>query len=256
MHLGASLLPRGFGQLSNRDVHSNRLAFVSYVTSLDKLYVHDLVSSVRLPLLKERLAILYNGDKKACQNCVVDSSLVPIGCGAVAYHKQSESYMRVEVIASGAQQFEVAPIDMPELGFFIVDKKDVYKVPKSLEFPPQAFFVRMTRSSYGQLSYYLSSMARCVLHNKTMVVLNSEPKFGLVKITSASCPKGVLSKIGFIALGQSKFEGASTVQITGGGFGGKAKRVEVPELEEIEKFAETYMPKKEVKRKGSVSMKI
>lgn len=41
----ACLLPNGFGQLRGREVHSNRLAFIAHVKSLNKIYVHDLGSS-------------------------------------------------------------------------------------------------------------------------------------------------------------------------------------------------------------------
>jgi len=247
MLVGASLLPRGYGQLSNRGVHSNRLAFIAHVKSLDKVYVHDLESSLRLTLLQERLEVLY-GNEKVRQLFEYDGlSSISVGCGAVAFHKSSKSYVRVEIIAAGTSQVEVAPIDKPELGVFIVEKKDIYKVPKSLHFPRQTFAVRTTRHSDGQIRHYLSSMARCVLPSKTAVILNSEPEFGLVKITSTSCPKGVLSKIGFVKLGQSEFDDSQFV-VKSGHFG-SVEKFDVAKLDKIGDFVNTYAPKEEKPKK-------
>lgn len=58
----------------------------------------------------------------------------------------------------------------------------------------------MTRSNENEFRYFLDSMARCLLPDKTAVILNSEPKFGLTTIYSASAPQGVLAKLGFFAV--------------------------------------------------------
>jgi len=226
----------GFGQLKKVDFHSNRLALIAYVKSLDKVYVHDLNSAIRISFLRERLDMIYGNEKIRSQFVVNNLSELPIGTGCVAYHKNKKIYVRVEVIAAGSNILEVAPIDMPSLGIFSVVKEFAFKIPKSLQFPRQCFAVRMTRHSDGQNRHYLASLARCILPDKTPVILDSEPTIGLVKIFCSNAPKGVLAKIGFNELNESKFSaeiGGTKIQKKFG----EDPEVVAAEIEDISRFA-------------------
>lgn len=237
------ILSHGFGHLSGRTFHSNRLALVAYLKALDKIYVHDLESSIRMKFLREKLESIYGNEKIRLQLTTKLSEL-SVGVGCVAYHKASKLYVRVEVIAMGVKEVEVAPVDMPNLGNFTVES--VFKVPKSLQFPRQCFSVRMTRHSDGQHRHYFSKLARCVLPDKTPVVLNSEPEFGLVDIGCSNAPHGVLAKIGFTALKHSKFD--DRAEITVKTFGRQGKVV-ASQIENIQDFTEKMIEEKKVEPK-------
>jgi len=239
MSAGATLLLHGFGQLREREFHSNRLVLIAYAKSLDKVYVYDIESSLRMPLIRERMQMLYGVEEIRKGYVIDDLSMIKTGIGCVAFHEFSKSYVRVEVVALGSDQVEVAPIDSPNFGLFTVKKSSLLKIPKSLQFPRQTFSVRLVRESDGQLSNYLSSMARCVLPSMTPVVLNSETKFGLVTIQSPAAPKGVLSKIGFFDLEQDKFAAHKTVDTRLRCFDDVVPtEIIVPGIDDIKEFAE------------------
>jgi len=226
----------GFGQLKKLDFHSNRLALIAYVKALDKVYIHDLDSAIRISFLRERLDMIYGNEKIRSQFVIHNLSELSIGAGCVAYHKNKEIYVRVEVISAGSNIVEVAPIDMPSLGIFSVMKEFVFKIPKSLQFPRQCFAVRMTRHSDGQNRHYMTSLARCILPDKTPVILDSEPSIGLVKISCSNAREGVLAKIGFTALKESKFSAEIGGTKMEKKFGGN-EEVVVAGIEDLTRFA-------------------
>jgi len=242
----------GFGQLKNRDSHSNRLAFIAYAKALDKIYVHNLDSAIRTFFLRERLNMLYGNEGIRSQFVIHDLSELSIGAGCVAYHKNTKMYVRVEVISAGLKNVEVTPIDMSNLGIFSVAKEFVFKIPESLLFPRQCFAVRMTRDSEGQNRHRMTDLARCILPDKTPVILNSEPRMGLVKIHCSSAPEGVLTKIGFTVIKESKFLSGVGDASWGMEFGG-GPGIDVPEIEDLTRFAARAVDPKNtaVRRKSS-----
>lgn len=88
--------------------------------------------------MRDRLMMLYE-DEETRKPFVIKET-VSVGTGAVAWHEETESYMRVEVIGVGTEQYEVAPIDSPNFGVFVVNKEQLFKIPKSLLFPRQVSF--------------------------------------------------------------------------------------------------------------------
>jgi len=255
--IGSTIARHGFGQLKKRDYHVNRLALIAYAKALDKVYVHDLASAIRISFLRERLDLIYGNEKIRSKFIISGLSELSVGVGCVAYHKDTGAYVRAEVVAVGPNNLEAAPIDMPNLGLFSVDKESVFKIPESLHFPRQCFAVRMTRHSDGQHRHYFSDLARCVLPDKTPVILNSEPTIGLVQIHCSNAPQGVLAKVGFTALKHDKFQARISSTITEAKFG-KPGELVAAEIEDLTRFAQrTVAPKKpEIRKKIDKGSKI
>jgi hypothetical protein len=232
------VLQRGFGRLSNRDRHTNRLALSLFAKSLDKVYVRDLDSAIRLAFLRERLGSIYS---TASEHFTIKQlSGLNVGKGCVAYHAARDAYMRVEIVSLGKDQVEVVPVDEPSLGLFTVNKTGLFAVPSALDFPCQHFSVRMARHSEGQRRYYLSRMARNVIPDGTPIIVDTDLEFGLTKVMSANAPKSLLSTVGFHDLGEQKQQPHSLV-VDSIGF---EKTEPITMLDDINKFAKSIEPKK------------
>jgi len=219
-----TILKQSYGRLSNRDQHANRLALIVFAKSLDKVYVRDLDSAIRMTFVRERLSSIYSAARE--QFVIKSTSELHVGAGCVALHPDRNVYLRVEVVALGKECIHVAPVDELTFGSFTVSKEQVFKIPEALSFPRQYFSVQMAAHSEGQRRFYFSSLARCVIPDGTPIILDTDSEFGLVKIKCANT-KDVLKKIGFHLLGESVAEPHS--HYVSQGFGHKKELVTRPD---------------------------